>query len=282
MRGFKFISILAVLLWFLSIVATLWLKDDKVLYKDSLFQQQLVEMDVITDEKRILIYGSSGLLLGISAQSLQSITGRSSRNFSTTGFGGQFESAIALMGLHIKKGDILVIGDRQFRNPQPKSLQWYESLRSIKHLIPLIPELSSYLRPVAISPRTSYGDLLHYPPAYFGLTKYNPNPSYDISNIETMRMQIKLVRQTGGCPVLVLVPLLVKQSERSSFETATTQLLSLADSAGLSAHVLKVSSIETDDSLFVDQEHLSAKGRARWTAAIGREMLERNVCNVTR
>lgn len=278
MHGFKLISVVAVLSWFLSTIAAVWLKANQTIDKDSVFQQQLTEMKGVLGENRIFIYGSSGVLFGISAESIESITGHPARNLATVRFGGQINLAISLMNPNIKKGDIVIIGDREFRDPKIKPPHWYDHIVRIYKSIPLIPNIRKFFE--APFARTFHGDFVAYSPAIITPIEYDPHPYYGSASIEIMRTQVDLVKQGGGCPVLVFVPLLVKQNERRSFESATSQLLALADSAGLTAHLLHTPSIETDGSLFTDQFHLSASGRDKWTAAIGKELLDRNMCNL--
>lgn len=278
MRGFRFSSILALLLWILSIAGSVWLGSGHSLRKDAEFQKQLTEIDGVVGEKRIFIYGSSGLLVGISAASLESMVGRSARNLATGGLGGQIDLAISLMNPHIRQGDVVIIGDRAFRSALIKSPHWYDRLASINKSVPLIPYLRRFIgNPF---PRNSHGDLTSYRRAHIVTINTDSDPSYSTANIDVMRATINLVRQGGGCPVLVLVPILVKPADRLSFELATKQLLDQADSAGLSEHVLHTRNVETDISQFTDESHLSAKGREVWTAAIGKELVERNLCGV--
>jgi hypothetical protein len=97
-----------------------------------------------------------------------------------------------------------------------------------------------------------------------------------------MKLQIRAVKEAGGCPLLVLVPLLVNLEEKDFFEAATRELLDRADSAGLFENLLHTPAIETDKSLFIDQNHMSAKGRIKWTDAISSEILRRNLCGLGR
>ena len=279
MRGFRIVSIIALLLWLSSLILTALATPNKQLHEDALFMRQLNEMEGTTEHKRIFIYGSSGLLLGISAEELQLLSGRVVRNLSTTGRGGQIESAIALMSPHIQNGDIVLIGDRSYRESHRVNNSLASHLRRIPKLNSLIPNLRAYFG--ASSPlRTRYGDLINYPSTNILSTDYDISPVYNSENIDYMKRQVNLVKQSGGCPVLVLVPVLVNQNEREVFENATRQLFSLADSVGLAPHVLHAYSIETDKSLFVDQDHMSRKGRTRWTTSIGKELIERHLCDL--
>jgi hypothetical protein len=278
MRGFKLISMVAVLLYFLSVAIPAWLASGKNLNTDAVFQKQLLEMNSVVGQRRLFIYGSSGLLVGISAILLESMTKHSARNLSTGGLGGQNDLAISLMISHAKPDDIILIGDRGFRGQLPVNNPPMKLFVNIKQGIKIIPNVANYF--YRKLERTDSGDIVWYPPANILPEKYDPNPTYTSANIELMKRQADLVKQGGGCPVLVLVPILVKENEKSSFEIATKNLLSLANSAGLSDFLLHLPSIEVDKSLFVDQYHMSESGRKKWTEAIGRELLERNLCNI--
>ena len=279
MREFKFISIAAALLCLFATTSPLWLADFKSVRNDVFFQRQLADLKKIKTKNSLLLYGSSGLLVGLSAESLRLLTGHESRNLSTSGLGGKFELAISLINNYAGPWDTILIGDRDYRSNTLTSNTWSDYFGNISTWFSLTPQLAQYFYSSPFT-RTNVGDLASFPRSNFALQKYDPNPMYTASNIDVMRKHVNLIKQAGHCPILVLVPILVKENERVAFEKATSQLFSLVNSTEISDNLVRVPAIETDQSLFLDQFHMSASGRGKWTAAIAHEIMERNICNL--
>jgi len=279
MRGFKYISICVVLL---SLVATtVPLLNYKSIDDDIYFKHQLDQLRGISAPTHILIYGSSGLLFGINAKSLELKTGTKSINLSTAGFAQQFDIALRMVNSDAKGRQIILVGDRDYRNSNLLPSFWQSGFKKITSWIDLTPNLVALLRAEEpFFPRDTYGDLSVYPKSAFVEGEYGGAPVYDSSNVELMLRQASLIKQSGHCPILVLVPLLVKNDEQDTFINATNKLFEMADSAGLSDNLVHAPVIETDKNLFIDQTHMSEAGRDKWTNLIANEMKDRNMCNV--
>lgn len=279
MRVFKFISIIALLLWSIASTAPLWMVIGTPLEHDAFFMRQIFDLDNYSKERRLLVYGSSGMLLGFSASSFKKITGHEAVNLSTSGLGGQVEKAILLINERAKSDDIVMIGDRLYRHNNAPLDKGIEFLEKPTRWFKLVPNLVIYFFPFKFL-RTEVGDLAEYPVTRFGVGKYDIDPEYNSANIDIMRRQAAEIMRAGRCPVFVLIPLLVRNSDLTKFNDATSKLFELADAAGLSGNLVHVPAIETDRSLFTDQWHMSAIGRDKWTNAIAQEMIERNICSL--
>lgn len=277
MQEFKKVSYLAVSIWLSSILIANWFHFNSEIKKDPTFINQLLHLERdYSSKNKILVYGSSGLLMGISSELIEKNIGINSFNLSSSGLGGQIEMAIKSIAPKSYPADVILIGDRDYRNPTSENTIFKKISNSIK----IIPNLRPSFFPVA-SNRSLRGDLEIYPESFFIAKSHNPLPIYNEKLIiKKMQTQIKLAKQLDLCPVLIFVPILVNPNEKAQFELATKNLISHAESEGLSQNILNLLSVETDKNLFSDQFHLSKNGREKWTKAVTNELLERNLCGV--
>ena len=284
MRAFKIISYLVILISFLGTLSAsipeLGFRHEKLsLESQTFFIHQLEEISKISNKRKILIYGSSGMLLGVSAQILEgSIDNVEVINLSTEGIGGQIKKVIGLISPQIQQGDILIIGDRDYRNFSTKFL---DNLLQINFL----PQFYHFFVKAPLPKRrANNGDFLNYGSETFnmqnGLNNYEKKPNLNIKGLQIMKSHIDSVIKANGCPVIVLIPLLIKSEDKSDYEEETLKLIEQFKIAGISEYVLNLTALETDASLFIDQYHLSFKGREKWTKEIVEEVLERNICNL--
>lgn len=273
MREFKLISKLGILIFIFSIFISNFTLINKEITNDPIFKNQLIQIkNHHQSGNKIYIYGSSPVLLGISAETIEINTNIKTFNFSSTGFANQIDTALSSIASRANLGDIILVSDREYRASMTK--------KSITSNIKIIPELKILISPPLFK-RNLYGDLEIYPEQTFMPIKNSPPPNYDEKLIiEKMILQINIAKNSGVCPVLVLVPILVNPNEKEDYELATNRLISHAKSAGISQNLLFLTSIETNKDFFIDQFHMSKKGRDKWTNAVTFEILERNLCNV--
>ena len=287
MRAFKKISISVIILFCVGILLASIpniapQSSQKMLKHQILFNQQLENISKVTNQRQILIYGSSGMLFGVSGEILErNINNVKVTNLSTGGFGGAIESAIELILPKIQQGDVLIIGDRRYRD---SSANFLKKLPRINFL----PQLRLYLNNAILDSqptnnRGTNGDLLQYPAELNlggDLKNYSTDPHFDTNILEIMKLQIQSIKQAGGCPILVLIPLAIKSEDRISYELETKKLFLQINSMGISNHVLNLMALETDPTLFTDQFHLSFQGREKWSKEIVNKILQSNICNL--
>ncbi len=273
MREFKLISKLGIFIFIFSILTANLTRINKKITDDPIFKNQLIQIESrYKSINKILIYGSSALLMGISAETIEKNINIKSFNISSTGFGGQTDIALSSITSRSNLGDIILVGDREYRTSISK--------KSIIGNISIIPELKILFFPPLFK-RNLHGDLEIYPEQPFMPIKNNLAPNYDENLIvEKMILQINIAKDSGLCPVLALVPILVNPNEKEDFELATNKIFSNAKFAGISQNLLFLTSIETNKDLFIDQFHMSKAGRDKWTNAVAFEMLERNICDI--
>ena len=277
MRGFKLISMLSVLIFGFSLLITNWIHTNSKITDDPTFKNQLIQIENdYKDKIKILVYGSSGLLAGISSEIIEKDTNIKSFNISSNGLGVHIENALESISSKSSSGDVILVGDRDYRSSIIKK----SILKNIIDNIKMLPNLKAifFLR---TDKRTLQGDLEIYPQSLFTPIKNNPPPNYNEELIiQKMISHINIAKQFNVCPVLVMVPILVNPNEKENFELATKKIISLAETVGLSQNILRLTSIETNKNLFIDQFHMSKLGRDKWTRAVTSEMLDRNLCDI--
>lgn len=277
MREFKNISILAVIIFTTSIfISNLNIIKLKI-ENNSIFKNKLIEIDKIDKSyNKIIIYGSSPLLMGISAKIIQRNTKIESHNLSSAGLEGQFEIAIKSIVSKTTPGDIILIGDRNFRINKIKKPVINDFIYNIK----LLPNLKSKFFPHQYK-RTLEGDLDSYPKTFFNLTESIGAIDYDEELMfEKMMLYKNIITSFGACPIFVLTPILVKPNDKEKFELATKKLIAYAETMELSQNIIKSISIEDDKDTFMDTSHMSQFGRDKWSEDLTSEILDRDLCNI--
>jgi lysophospholipase L1-like esterase len=79
------------------------------------------------------------------------------------------------------------------------------------------------------------------------------------------------------CPILVYVPILSNKASPFQNTLANNQLIK---NAGISEYVVTLPMIEDDASLFSDPNHMSAKGREKWTNLLLDEISNKRMCGI--
>ena len=277
MREFKLISILGLLFFVFSLLIANWIHINSKITNDPTFKNQLIQIEKnYKDANKIIIYGSSGVLMGISSETIEKNTNINSFNLSSFHLGGQIENAIQAIASKNSSGDVILIGDRDYRT----SIVEKSILKNFIDNLKILPNLRKKFSP-SFYERTLQGDLEIYPKLTFRPIQYNPPPNFtEKLIIQKMILHINMVKNFGGCPVLAMIPILVNPNEKENFELATKKIISHAETTGISQNILRLTSIETDAKLFVDQFHMSKMGRDKWTKAVTFEMLDRNLCDI--
>lgn len=282
MRAFKYISFLVI---FLFLLGTLFASFPKLLplYKsyliesDTYFRSQLNVLSKINDQRQVILYGSSGMLVGVSAEALEShINNVKVTNLSTIGTANELDNALRLILERIHQGDVLILGDRSYRNGFPSLL---DNLPNIYFL----PNFKNYIIKENQIKRSFYGDFIEYPISNFNLKQlnnYSDKPNFNPKNLKKMKSHIDEIKRAGGCPIIVFIPLLIKEEDRAAYENETKKLLFQIYLMGMSDYVLNLVALETEPNFFYDQYHLNNLGRQNWSNKIIGEILKRNICNL--
>lgn len=284
MRAYSFVSIVALLIYLVALISGNFSEIyNNDIRRNKFLKDQLSIIDNSNNKDSILVYGSSGVLLGLSAQQIMSKTGHVTMNLSTEGLGGQIDKFIDLISTDKHVVKVIIIGDRSYRksNLIQKNNMGQEILEKLLGLT-FFPNIKSLFigNYVANTNRSEFGDLLTYPKGYVKIKKEISPPIYTINNVKLMKTHNDKLLATGICPILVYVPLLVKKDDLVSNSIATERLNWLLRIEGIDQYVAKIPMIETDKSLFIDNAHMSDLGREKWTHMVTNEILNRNMCNL--
>jgi hypothetical protein len=250
-------------------------------------EARLIEFDSIKENKRIVLIGSSPVILGLSAEQIETATGIPTRNLALDASRAVFADYAAMVIEHARPGDVFVIADPNLRKPPQMQLPLrcvrefgLDCIRGQNGLSPHIIQDSLVLftdrsfgdEPV---PRTAKGDLTYskpqktFPPAFQG-----PFPKNGADNMAKLA---KDVRGRGACPIFVLTPLLPKPEQISLWQAEFDKLWHAIDEAGLHDVVVEDSPLWSDPVLFHHDEHPSERGREVWSASVIAKLREKGL-----
>jgi hypothetical protein len=95
----------------------------------SALERQLAEFDSLTTDQRIVLIGSSPVIMGLSAQQIETATGVPTRNLAMDAVRADFQDYAVMVVEHLRRGDVAIIGNPNLR----KSPQMQLPLRCVKH-----------------------------------------------------------------------------------------------------------------------------------------------------
>ena len=243
-------------------------------------QNQLAEFDSLKDGPRIALIGSSPVIMGLSAERIESATGFPTRNLAMDASRATFQDYAALVALHIRPGDVAVIVNPNLR----KAPQMQLPLACVTHFTRDCIRKQSGYRPRIVedalvlftnrafgnepSMRNPHGDFIFsedpkiktVPPKFAG-----PFPKNGAGDIAAVAMD---VRKHGGCPIFAFTPLLPRTEEVALWQDAFAKLRAGIDAAGLHDLMVEDSPLWSDAALFHHDEHMTERGRKIWTDSI--------------
>ena len=279
MREFKNISWLAAFIYvFCLVMVNFNSVENADIENNKYLRHQLKQVGEMPGNKSFVIYGSSGVLVGLSARVFDQKTGYQSLNLSTAGQGGQLNKFIELVSRPENKGKVLILGDRRYRSQMPLN-EVQPQIVTILKTFSLLVSIRDLLNPRM--QRDEYGDFATYPSRYFEIPKTTTKPNYSELNLNLMKAQVDAALKGGLCPILAYVPLLVSNDSVSAHLAATEELNASVREAGIEQYVAFTPMIETDKSLFMDIPHMSETGREKWTRVLISEITSRKMCGVT-
>jgi hypothetical protein len=246
----------------------------------------LVDFDSIARGQRIALVGSSPILMGLSAEQIETATGVPSRNLSLDSSRSVFDDYVSMVEEHIRPGDVVIIADPNLR----RSPQLKLPLRCVTHFEFDCMRPQSGFRPRIVQdalvlftgrafgeeplPQTARGDFI-FPkvPQYapFRARFAGPFPNNGVANIAQLAADI---RRHGACPIFLLTPLLPEPEALSLWQNEVDKLWRHIDEAGLHDIVVQDSPLWTDRTLFHHDEHMSERGREVWTRMVVAKLQE--------
>jgi hypothetical protein len=246
----------------------------------SALEMQLAEFDTLKTGQRIAFIGSSPVIMGLSAEQIETATGAPTRNLAMNASRSVFQDYAAMVIEHIKPGDVVVIVNPNLRRLPQMQLPLtcvkhfgFECIRMQKGFQPHIIQDSLVLftdRSFGdeVLRRTPRGDFIF--PEQPQFTKFRPkfNGPFPTNGADDMAKLAKDVRRHGGCPIFVLTPLLPESEEIALWQDEFDKLWRQIDEAGLHDIVVEDSPLWNDRTLFDHDEHMSERGREIWSRSI--------------
>jgi hypothetical protein len=278
MRVYKIMVKLSLIIYIsLFIIFNLYKNYYSHIYNNDYIISIINKNTLYLNKNKILIFGSSNVFYGLSAEIISKITNYDSINLATTGIGFQFlEFTKLLLPFKNNSNTIIILSDRSYRS-KDISDEYSSLLNQIKSI-----SLVFNLRNLFINKqRTIYGDSVDYATKEFNIPDFSPILYPDL-NVTLMKIHIDAAKELGMCPILSLTPYLVNQSDLFSNITASERLFKMIIDAGIEQHFVFSSNIEVDKSFFQDDSHMSMIGRERWTNLLANEILNRNLCDINR
>ena len=246
----------------------------------SALERQLAEFDSLTRGQRIVLIGSSPVIMGLSAQQIETATGVPTRNLAMDAARAAFQDYAAMVVEHIRPGDVAIIVNPNLRRLPQMQLPLrcvqhfgFECIRKqsgfsphiIQDALVLFTDRSFGYEALSRTPR---GDFIFSEQPKFRTVppKFNgPYPKNGADDIAKLAMD---VRQRGGCPIFVLTPLLTESGESALWQNEFTRLWREIDEAGLHNIMVEDSPLWSDPTLFHHDEHMSERGREVWSRSI--------------
>ena len=250
----------------------------------SALERQLAEFDAITTTQRIALIGSSPVIMGLSAEQIETATGVPTRNLAMDASRSVFGDYAAMVIEHIRPGDVVIIG-----NPNLRKLPQMElPLTCVKHFGFECIRAQSGLRPRIVQdalvlftdrafgyellPRTPRGDLIFPGKPQYAAFRPKFIGSFPRNGADNMAKFAADVHRHRACPIFVLTPLLPERGEISLWQREFTRLWREIDEAGLHDIVVQDFPLWNDQTLFHHDEHMSERGREVWISKCHRQV----------
>ena len=243
-------------------------------------ERQLAEFDSLRTGQRILLIGSSPVIMGLSAQQIETATGIPTRNLAMDASRSVFEDYAARVVDHMRPGDVAIIANPNLRRLPQLQLPLrcvnhfgFECIRKqsgfsphiVQDALVLFTDRSFGSEPLAQTPR---GDFIFSEPSKFMTIPPKFDGPFPKNGADDIAKLAREVRRHGGCPIFVLTPLLPKSGEIALWQNEFTGLRREVDEAGLHNIMVEDSPLWSDPTLFHHDEHMSERGREVWSRSI--------------
>jgi len=282
MHGFKRLTIVALSLWASGALVSAAVPWDAVEAGRASIEtiQPVGDLAKRTAKSpKILLVGSSPVVLGLSAKRIESATGLPTFNLGVFGALTFFPEYLEKVEALVQPGDIVVVSNPNWIHSLDAKLptgcissfrlaclRWRP--RPMPHLIEVIRVLSGRL---AVDPgvvRDGAGDAVVVRSANTAAT-IPPLPfdgSISDEASAEVRQTVEVLRAKGACPVIALGPILVDPREREKWLKEQSATEARIAKLGLANATISEGLVNTDRGLFLDTyEHPAASERAAWT-----------------
>jgi len=251
----------------------------------SSYFKQLEKMDAIHAPRRILLMGSSPIIMGLSAAQIQENTAIPTYNIGIFGSRTFFDDYFQTTLQHVKPGDIVVVSDPRLINDVYKTQTIHclqnldiSCLQFTPHLLPKLYDAVKILMPEESKPtidyirQDSHGD--YSPSLNRGVMARAPtfprkfSSHFSNNTIEKIAQIVRDVRARGGCPIVMFIPFYIVNSEQPLWDSEFKKLWQRLDDLKIGDFVFERSPVTTSNAIFgIANEHLNEEGRRDWTQA---------------
>jgi hypothetical protein len=239
-------------------------------------------------DTRIMLVGSSPVRIGLSAARIEQATGIPTFNLGVPDSAEFFEDYIDTVMQHLRTGDVVVVSNPLWLDPNRASLKAGCVRRLVRDCltwrVSAFPHLNLtiqyMLKPMlldALGPARSptvgfHGDGIAPQPVQENkaIEPMPPPPAEMVAtDLAQISRLIERFREREACPLFALGPVFVRDKERPSWTKNLDALRAAAYKGGLGPYLLSDEVAQVDRSQFGDSpEHPSINGGADWTRRI--------------
>jgi hypothetical protein len=297
MRGSKRITLLAVGLWLMScIVGSLfpW----EVVYRARMGLDEIYDVFAVADQikgqRRVLLVGSSPIVIGMSARQIEQRTGLPTFNVGINDAAEFFDDYMSRILPHVRKGDIVVVSDPRWLDPSRAKLApgctekvagnclgwWFNALPHLSLVSRFLFDFHHVIGAKVID-RDAHGDNDAMDPTrlHKAVDTMPPlNKMIAALDIKQMAQIIDEFHRHEACPLLAVGPVYVNEREKALWNSQVTSLQSAVSKSGYGRFLLADDVLQTDRANFLDSyEHPSPLERDSWTNRIIDRLTDRSM-----
>ncbi len=251
----------------------------------------LAELDGVKDQPRIVLVGSSNVVLGLSADRMTLATGIPTRNAAVYAGRHGFREYFRLVMDRIRPKDVVIVsppigfgfdvGSRPFGCSDPSGL---DCVMYNWKAAPRLVEFSQ--RFVLVSPfpfeRNAKGDVVFSKRGAFPVPEKGRKPTFSEDSVRVVREQVDMIRARGGCPVIAFPPQLVREDKLAEWQEEFARAKAALHGAGLEDFVVDAMMIQTDPRIFFyDVHHMNPEGREIWTKLVLDDLAKHGRCGIS-
>lgn len=290
MGAYKRLIVTSAALWAISTVIGAYivaLADTRV----AELEQALHDLDSVKGERRVVLVGSSNVLLGLSASQLRELSGLPGHNVATYAARPSFREYFRRVMQRIRPNDVVIVsppmGVVMEAGSEPFGCEDPMGVQCLAHHWTAVPRLLSSINPRGASlvwpeERAAAGDVIFRPGK--GRTpdaKSMPMPRFSEDSVAIVSEQVEMIRARGACPVIAFSPQLVVENERSRWDREFARAKDALKAAGVNDPLVGTMMVTTDPRHFLnDPEHPSMVGREEWTRMVFKDLQESRRCGL--
>jgi hypothetical protein len=290
MGAYKRLILTSAVLWAISTLIAAYivaLADTRV----AELEHALHELDSVKGERRVVLVGSSNVLLGLSASQLKELSGLPGQNVAAYAARPSFREYFRKVMQRIRPNDVVIVsppmGVIMEAGTQPFGCDDPMALPCLAHHWTAVPRLLSSLNPrnpglVWPEGRNAEGDVIFAQGKGRAATaKSMPLPRFSEDAAAIVTEQVEMIRARGACPVIALSPQLVVEGERTRWDREFARAIDALKAAGVHDTVVGTMLVTTDPQRFMNDEgHPSMLGREEWTRMVFNDLQETGRCGV--